>query len=463
MPLLEIHKTGWMGKVVVFVLAGMLCYSCNGSKSLSKKAVKLEEAGLHSDAALFYYNSLLKNRNNIDARIGLTKTGQRMLNEKVDEFTKARSMAETKAAVYNYLEAMAYHDKVERLGIDLSYPGYIADDYEDVKNAYLKTLYDSSHDLMADKKFDQATTILREIERLEPGYKDVSKMKNTAVNEPLYISALHHFDSKRYRSAYYGLDEIYRLDPNYKDAAILREECLDLGQYPVAIGEFSNSTSRRSLNDRLSAFVITELSAINDPFLKIVERANLELILKEQRMSLSGVVNQGTAIEVGNLLGAKAIITGNILSYDERRGRLKVSEKNGFEGYQVKLYDKEKDKHYYQTRYKEVAYKEYYNANEVSISFQYKAISLETGEVLFSGITEKKLEDNVYYATYEGEATNLYPANGDGVVTSRTEKNRLLGMLRANRTLSTVDQLANKAYSSVATDIASELNQLLRR
>ena len=452
-----------MSSFLIAFVSILLLSGCNGSKSLSKKAGKLEEAGLYSDAALFYYNSLLKNRNNIDARIGLTKMGQRMLNNKVDEFTKTKAMGETKVAVYAYLEAMAYHDKVERLGIDLTYPRYITDDYEDVKAAYVKELYNESNDLMADKRFDQATVILKEIEKLEPGYKDVSALKNTAVNEPLYLAAVRHFDAGRYRLAYYEFDEIYRADPNYKDAGILREECLDLGKFPVAIGEFKNSSSRRGVNDRLTAFVITELSAINDPFLKIVERDNLELILEEQRMSLSGIVDEGTAVEVGNLLGAKAIITGTVLSYDERKGQLKVSEKRGYEGYRVKLYNKEQDKHYYQTRYKPVTYKEYYNANEVSISFQYKAISLETGEVLFSDISEKKISDDVYYASYDGEATNLFPANDDGVMTSRSDKNRLLSMLRAERSLKTVDQLANNAYSTIASDLSSELTKLMRQ
>ncbi|MFT6355659.1 MAG: hypothetical protein ACJAXD_002655, partial [Cryomorphaceae bacterium] len=222
MPLFKTHTAQQLRRLFTCVAIGLLVYGCNGSKSLSKKAVKLEEAGLYSDAALFYYNSLIKNRNNIDARIGLTKMGQRMLNNKVDDFTKTKAMGETKEAVYAYLEAMAYHDKVERLGIELNYPRYITDDYEDVKAAYVKELYNESNELMADKKFNQATVILKEIEKFEPGYKDVSELKNTAVNEPLYLAAVQHFDAGRYRLAYYEFDEVYRADPNYKDAAILR-------------------------------------------------------------------------------------------------------------------------------------------------------------------------------------------------------------------------------------------------
>jgi hypothetical protein len=463
MPPLKPYKTTLSAGLLIIAVLGILLSGCTTSKSLSKKAVKLEEAGLYSDAALFYYNSLLKNRNNVDARIGLTKMGQRMLNNKIDEFTKTKALGDNKEAVYAFLDAMAYHDKVERLGIELEYPRYIEEDYDDVKAAYVKELYDESNELMADKKFNQATLKLKEIERLEPGYKDIAALKNTAVNEPLYIRAVEHFDAGRYRLAYYEFDEVYRVDPNYKDAAILRDECLDLGKFPVAIGEITNSTKNSEVDNKLSAFIITELSSINDPFLRIVERDNLELILEEQRMSLSGIVDESTAVEVGNLLGAKAIITGKVISYNERRGRLKVSERRGYEGYRVKLYNKEQDKHYYQTRYKPVTYKEYYNANEVSISFQYKAISLETGEVLFSDIAEKKISDDVYYASYDGEAVNLYPSNDDGVITSRIEKNRLLALLRSDRSLSTVDELSNRAYSSIASDLSSEIKKLLRQ
>lgn len=447
---------------IFLILVALTFSGCTGSKSLSKKAAKLEEAGLYSDAALFYYNSLLKNQNNIDARIGLAKNGQRVLNDKIDDFTKANAMGETKEAVYNYLDAMAYYDKIERLGLDLEYPKYIAEDFDKVKADYIRGLYDESNELMASKKFERAKKLLKEIERLEPDYKNISDLKNTATNEPLYLTAVKHFDEGRYRLAYYEFDEIYRNDPNYKDAALLRGECLDLGKFPVAIGDFDNTSGSKGVESRLKAFVITELSELNDPFLRIVERDNLEMVLEEQRMNLSGIVDESTAVQVGNLLGAKAIITGTVISFKERPGRLQVSDKKGYEAYRVKLYNKEEDRHYYQTRYKPVNYKEYYNANEVTLSFQYKAISLETGEVLFSNISEKKMADDVYYASYGGEVTNLYPANSDGVITGRRDKSRLLNLLRADRSLKSTEELANQAFTAVASDLSSELNRLMR-
>ncbi len=446
----------WSILCSIVLLAG-----CNGSKGLAKKGAELQEAGLYNDAALFYYNSLVKNRNNVDARIGLTSTAQKVLDDKLADFTKAKAMSENKKAVYAYQDASAYREKVERLGVSLRTPDYILNDYNDVKTLYVKDLYNKGNDLMAAKKFDEANSLFAEITRLEPNYKDVSELKNVSQNEPIYLRATELFDKQNYRSAYYEFDAVYRADANYKDVGILRNECLDKGQYPVAVVPFENASGHRDMEKRIQAFVLTDLSQIKDPFLKIIERDNMEMIMREQRLSLSGIVNEQTAAQVGNLLGAKAIITGTLLSYTPKKGRMNVREKDAYEGYQVKLYNKEEDKNYYETRYKAVTYKEYYSSNEVTLSFQYKAISLESGEVLFSKVVNKKMDSNVYYGVYPGEVTNLYPANKDGVQTSNRERKELIALMRAPREIKTVDQLANEAYTEVAQSLSSDLiNQI---
>src|SRR5690554_1092437 len=68
---------------LMILALGLTTAGCTGSKSLAKKGAKLEEAGLYDNAALFYYNSLLRNSNNVDARIGLARTGQRVVNDKL--------------------------------------------------------------------------------------------------------------------------------------------------------------------------------------------------------------------------------------------------------------------------------------------------------------------------------------------------------------------------------------------
>jgi len=446
--------------LALVVVAGV--QACNSSKSLSKKGAQLEEAGLYNDAALFYYNALLKNSSNIDARIGLSKAGQRVLNDKIDDFTKARAMEEYRDAVYAYKDAMDYRTKVEKLGIKLEAPSYLADDYEEAKRILIKGLYDEGNKHLVNKEFDKANKIFEEIHRLDPDYKDIDNLKDVSRNEPIYIAAVDHFDQGRYRKAYYEFEKIYKVNPSYKDIGILREECLDKGKYPVAIAPFENSSGKKGIEKKIQAFVITELSGLNDPFLRIVERDNMEMVMEEQRLSLSGIVDESTAAEVGNILGAKAILTGKVLTYSANEGKLQSSRKKAFEGYQVKLYNKLEDKVYYETRYKPVSYTEYYNLNEVDLTFQFKAVSLETGEILFSDVVQKKENSEVHYASYDGEATNLYPSKDNRVVTSSRDRRQLVNLVRSNREIKTVTELSNDAYREAAQEVASDLYKFMK-
>jgi hypothetical protein len=60
--------------------------ACSGSKKMTKKAIQLEEANMTEEAARFYLIALEKNNTNVDAQIGLNKTGQYVLNQKTQRF-----------------------------------------------------------------------------------------------------------------------------------------------------------------------------------------------------------------------------------------------------------------------------------------------------------------------------------------------------------------------------------------
>ena len=77
----------------------------------------------------------------------------------------------------------------------------------------------------------------------------------------------------------------------------------------LMIGEGGNSAP---LGKAISAMLVTELSG--RPGMRVIERAQLQDILQEQRLSLSGRVDESTAIEVGRMLGAQYVIKGQATS-----------------------------------------------------------------------------------------------------------------------------------------------------
>ena len=77
----------------------------------------------------------------------------------------------------------------------------------------------------------------------------------------------------------------------------------------LMVGQGGNSAP---LGKAVSAMLVTEL--IGRPGVKVIERAQLQDLLTEQRLSLSGRVDEGTALEVGKLLGAQYVIHGQVTS-----------------------------------------------------------------------------------------------------------------------------------------------------
>ncbi|MEZ4738547.1 MAG: CsgG/HfaB family protein [Flavobacteriales bacterium] len=73
------------------------------------------------------------------------------------------------------------------------------------------------------------------------------------------------------------------------------------GQFVVAVVPFTSSEKGTSIASKVQAHAMTALTESKDPFLKVVDRENMDRILEEQRLSLSGVVDEQTAVRVGNI------------------------------------------------------------------------------------------------------------------------------------------------------------------
>jgi Curli production assembly/transport component CsgG. len=84
----------------------------------------------------------------------------------------------------------------------------------------------------------------------------------------------------------------------------------------VAVFDFeSKDEAVRELGPKVSTLLNATLSA--EPQLITVERAELEKVLGEQELGLSGAVTADTAAKVGHLTGARVLITGRVFKADK--------------------------------------------------------------------------------------------------------------------------------------------------
>jgi TolB-like protein len=123
--------------------------------------------------------------------------------------------------------------------------------------------------------------------------------------------------------------ETFSLDDAIHTTAVEIKDALDQ-DVKVALLNFTAPTNR------FSNYVIEELSVdlVRGKKLLIVERKELDLIRKEQNFQLSGEVSDESAQAIGKLLGAQAVMSGELVSMGGTyRFRVKIinTESGGIE------------------------------------------------------------------------------------------------------------------------------------
>jgi curli biogenesis system outer membrane secretion channel CsgG len=97
-----------------------------------------------------------------------------------------------------------------------------------------------------------------------------------------------------------------------------------LADRPVlGVAEFKNETQarwwQRDVGWELSGMLANELAALGA--FTVVERSNLESVMREQDLGASGRVRPDTAAQIGQLTGAQYIVLGTVTAYSEETAR----------------------------------------------------------------------------------------------------------------------------------------------
>jgi tetratricopeptide (TPR) repeat protein len=450
-------------------VVALLFVGCSGSKAYYKKAQKLQEAGLTDEAAEFFYEAVRRNPSNVDARIALKASGQKLLDKKLEKFYKAHGAANHGEAVYAYQDATAYRKKIATF-LELEQPPYYESSYRESRDKYLEQRYAEATKLMEEEKFAPANEILNEIIKLDPNYENAGKLRQKSSAEPLYREGLELYEARNYRSAYQKFKNVLDIDPGYKEAPSLLNESLNNARLTVAIMPVeSGSGIEKAAADKFYDVLIAEILKSGNPFITLIDRRNTQQLLEEQKMGLSGIVEQSSAARAGKMLGARVVLSARIISLSEQSQNPAMQQMRGWEEYTERRLNKETGNYYNQTMYRKVQYQMFEGQSSVNLSVSATLISSETGEVLIANTAAKTASDQLQYAQYEGNKSALKPGNwkslqyndsSDKIITSGPEKKNLDRLMGENRrTLIPTSQLRLSAMQEAAKAVASELNQ----
>lgn len=451
---------------VQLILITALSIACSGSNGLYKKGQKLDEAGLHYEASNFYIDALQRKSSNSDAILALKVTGQKVLDDYYAVFYQYYSDKNLKKAVYAYLEADNFKNKVSSVGVKLTSVDYYEDYYKEVKTLYIHELYETAQKELDNEKFGDAELKLKEIQKLDPAFRDVSELTTFAFVEPKYRMAIRAFDKHEYRKAYFLFEEILKAAGDYKECKDLKDIAQENARYTIGILKFENSTKVAGMESALSGSIVRDLMNLNDPFLIVIDRTNTEKLISEQKLGMTGIIDEGTAAKAGELLGAKAILVGKVVSAEKVSGRLRKQSKTGYIGKPVYRVNPETGKKYRDMVYSKVFYYDYKQENRVSCTFQYQLISTETGEILISDMVEKSVDDKIYYSMFNGDTKYLYKGtwtsqtkknSNDKIYNSYSSKKEMDRQLKSKKSIRSVESLVNDLFKTISKDVSVKI------
>lgn len=445
--------------LLLILVAGQACVS----KRLAKQAQKQEDAGLYEMAADNYLRSLNANKKNIDAATGLRRTAQITLNSRIEMVTQAYLSGDDRETVQRYLEAVSYQEKIRNAGITLSIPQQALTYYEEARPRFLEGMFEEARLLLEEESFSQAESILSEIARIDPSYRDISQYMRISRSEPLYRQGIEQYNTGFYRKAYNTFNNLLSEHGAYKDASVLREDALKKGMITIAIADFANTTRERNVHGLLKTKIVTEITSLKNPFLKVIDERNLNVFLREQELAAS----IGSEMKIGRLLSARAYLTGELATFDLSEGRMQRTERRAYLKEVVSGEDKKTGEKTSETLYHKVTYHEYRRESSASGSFLYQLSSIETGAVMISGVVELNPRDQIHYATFEGDPENLVPGHWeyrsknspkDRILDNRNETKRFQSLFSARQSLKSAEDLRTELINGLAAQVVRELD-----
>lgn len=447
-----------MKKAIIFLSIILLITSC-ASKRYTKKASKFEKAGLVEDAAEYYYQAVKKKDSNVDAKLGLRKNGQLTLDRKLSDFTQAYKEANYKKAVYSYLDAEKYNNKIKAVRVELDFPEYHKEYYEEAKNDYLNKKYADGLNKLNQEDFTAALDVFKEIKGIDANYKDVKELFITAKYEPMYRDANQYLETELYRKAYYTFETIIKGAGTYKQSIALKDEAQQKGTITILVNDIKYS----NYNYNEIALTITndikgELSKLNNPFIKIIDPSTIEANIFK-----NGQIN----MQAANLAGIKAILSGKITQINLRNGKLIRTNKRAYIKDVIITKNKEGEE-IKKVKYTKTNYTEYEQRNSASIALNFQMISTKDNTIMVSDIINKQKSDKIHYAVYSGTKSKLVPgywkyknrdSEKDNVKDNKSDINKLHKLLKASKKIKSTQSLLNQIVNSSVKEVSKKINK----
>ena len=201
-----------------------------------------------------------------------------------------------------------------------------------------------------------------------------------------------------YQEAYAFFDKVAAIDADFNGVLQLMDECVEKGRINLTIIPITRKSTQLSTTERAMVTAIKQrVLEAGNPFIRLVARDDLDILLEEQRNSMSGIFDQSAVIEAGRLIGAEYVVLAELLRFDVRTETLRDIPQKGYLGRNILARKVE---------YREIESKRTYDA-----VFRFYLVKSETAEVLAAETIPLFEEETLHWAEFDGDQASLHPGN----------------------------------------------------
>jgi hypothetical protein len=214
-----------------------------------------------------------------------------------------------------------------------------------------------------------------------------------------------------------------------------------------------NNEAPNSMELAIATSAKQQILELKNPFVKLVERDQIDVLLGQQQSLMLPIFDQNHIIDAGKLLGAEYLIVGELIAYENSSPNLTTINKTGILG---------------KTRLgRRVQYKEFIGEAEFTMIYRYHLVNAETGEILAAESIPFSLSQKVHYAVYQGDSSQLYPAEpastgaviNDLFYPSEEGKAKLDQLLQAPRNVKPEAEILADCFDQISKKIAAKVNE----
>jgi hypothetical protein len=370
LPISRYHYT-----FLALSLTAALMVACSQQRKLMESAQKMEEAGM-LQSALIGYTDVYKAYESVDAKIAQRRVTQQLLNVQCQQALSMCMSGKINESFKNLQEARNFYEANKHL--EINFPAQSEQQIAQCKKEYVSNLVAETQEAILDLDFDRGENLVDEIYSLDYDNKQVKGLALLLQIVPVYNEGQKALDIELWRQAYDSFNKVCTLDASYRDAKANRDLALMNGRIALAY-LIKDGNAPEKVEQSLASQIKGEVLALKNPFIELLERSDLDVLIQEQQNSLGAEYDSEKGPLAGRFQRANYLLYGEVINYKvtaepERSVKCDCGVKLNIHSDKVECF--------------EITQK-----RQVEMSFRFQLVNAETGKIYLADVFHEKLDD----------------------------------------------------------------------